>query len=328
MGRRPGSKNKTQSKVEAPVTANEVSQETTTVTEESVNNSTLGYVGEPELDPERESIYDEYAQVNEPAAAVTEEVAEKPVEAKGEEEEEKKEEEETKTETSPEEEVAENKVEDVSETKTEEKKKEEIKTVPYDALHEEREKRKLAQAKAREFEERLKELEARLSSPPKPAEFAENEYLTEEERRLKELEDFRADILAKEQKEKARTAQQTLEKNIADTDAFLAEKGFPGFQFLAGRVGDELDRLVKEDPDNAVLNNPEGWKKIYVEKVFPTVKGLFAQIERQDVMDKKKAAKSGIALAGSPGATTKKEPATEKEYTYEDYLNDRIKNSL
>lgn len=327
MGRKPGSKNKATQKMEAVPATNEVSKETTT-TDDSVKNTRLGYVGEAELDPERAAIYEEYEKkVN--VEAVTESAPEAAEDEKAPE----KEPEEKEVAVAPADTEGDKYVPVAPEAS--EKKKEEIKTVPYDALHEEREKRKLAQARAKELEEKIKALEA-TKTVEKPVEQSEDLYLTEEEKRIMALERKLADIEAKNrerethsQKEQERLMREDLDRKIAETDKVLSESGYPGFQFLKSRVGEELDKLIADDPDNVVLNTPEGWKKIYVEKVFPTVRGMFVQADRQATMDKKKASKEGIGLAGSSGTAPKKEESSEeKEWTYDDYLAERMKNSL
>src|SRR3990167_4397047 len=308
MARPKGSRNKSSQESDNIATTNAASEEANSIVDTD-KSTALGYEGDPDLDPERAAIYDEYEkQANTEAVP---EAADKEVAPVEEPEEVKKDE----AEAPPVEEAAEAPAPE--EAAIEEKKKEETKTVPYDALHEEREKRKLAQAKSRELEEKIKALEAQAASS-RPVE-QDNEYLTDEEKKLRDLERSLAELKAKEEarerenrQSQERTLREQLEKNLADTDKALAAEGLPGFQFLSGRVADELNKLVAEDPDNSYLDNPEGWKKIYREKVFPSVKGIFVQANKQDLMDGKKAAKEGAALAGSPGSSPKK-PEVKKD---------------
>lgn len=324
MGRTKGSKNKISQEI-----VNNIVPDTEAASEEANGNSALGYVGDAVLDPEREEIINQYNVENN----ITETVPEKTdaVEVKTEEAVEEKKEDTPAV--APPDEVA-TVTHEVTDEKHEDK-KEEKKTVPYDALHEEREKRKLAQSKTRELEEKLKELEAKINSAVKPPE-DEEIYLTDEEKKLREMEKSLAELKAeKEAREREnrqsqeRSAKERLEKDVADTDKTLMSEGFPGFQFLAPRVGEELAKLIKEDPDNVYLDTPEGWKKIYKEVVFPTVKGIFTQSDKNAMMEEKKAAKTGAGLVGSPGKSDKPvEKKADEGQTYEEYLEMRRRSGL
>lgn len=329
---RPGRPKKNAPAVDSAVTTtpDEASKEAAK-TDSAVADIALGYVGDAELDPDRAAIYEEYEKTQNtesaPAEAVKAEEAKEPV---------KEEVPKEPAAPSPVVEATETKKEDYVPVQTEdEKKKTEIKTVPYDALHEEREKRKLAQAKNRELEDRLKALEEKVTST-KQSEPAENEYLTDEEKRLARLEKDNAELKEKERlreqeayKTKEQMLYEKLAREVADTDKVLAAEGLPGFQFLQGRVGDELRKMIAEDPENIVLDSPEGWKRIYREKVFPTVKGLFVQADKQKLMEEKKAAKADAGLIGSPGVADKKpEEKKDDSWTHEEYLKWRRENSL
>ena len=320
MGRNKGSKNKSSQVVDTGTDLTNVASEEANTVVNNDNNTTLGYEGEPEIDTERAAIYAEYDKQNNTETVPEETVSDE------------KKSEDVISDATPVEAATETDVSEV--VATEDKKKEETKTVPYDALHEEREKRKLAQAKARELEDKLKEMEARIALSKLVEQ--DNEYLTDDDIKLKKLERSIAELEEKETKRdfenrqmQERTAREQLNKNLVDTDKALTDEGYPGFQFLSSRVGDELNKLVAEDPDNIYLDAPDGWKKIYKEKVFPTVKGVFAQVERQGLMDKKTVAKEGAALVGSPGSADKKPEAKKDDgWTIEEYLEDRRKNSI
>lgn len=324
MGRPRGSKNKSSQEIVDNIVAG-----TEAASEEANGNSALGYVGDAVLDPEREEIINQYNIDNNIAETVPEKTD--AAEVKTEEAVEEKKEDTPAVATPDEAAIV---THEVTGEKHEDK-KEEKKTVPYDALHEEREKRKLAQSKTRELEERLKELEAKINSAVKPS-VEEDIYLTDEEKKLQEMEKSLAELKAeKEYREKEsrqsqeRSAREQLEKNVADTDKTLMSEGFPGFQFLAPRVGEELAKLIKEDPDNVYLDSPEGWKKIYKEVVFPTVKGIFTQSDKNALMEEKKAAKTGAGLVGTPGKSDKPaEKKSDEGQTYEEYLEMRRKGGL
>lgn len=209
----------------------------------------------------------------------------------------------------------------------------EPKTVRLEALHEEREKRKGLSVEKKKLEERVKELENQIAQatqkPSNDSPTADDEFLTTEEIRIAALERKINTMEAKEAELKSRTEKEIFHKTLSEVDKALFDEGFPGFTFLSGRVSDELTKLVNEDSDNAYLNNPDGWKKIYKERVFPAVKGLFSDMSKKTVMDGKVAAKTGVALAGSHGqAPPAPKKASDEGWTYDQYLEHRMKNSL
>ena len=214
---------------------------------------------------------------------------------------------------------------------TDAKEPNEPKTVRLEALHEEREKRKAISARNRELEGRIKELEKQVLPAPKVAVTDDDEFLTPEEIRIAALEKKLNALESKEIEKESHVEKETFNKTLSDVDKALSDEGFPGFMFLSGRVGDELTKLVNEDPDNAYLNAPDGWKKIYREKVFPTVRGIFSDVAKKTVMDGKIVAKTGVALSGSHGqapSTPKKGGADNDGWTYDQYLEHRRNHSL
>ena len=330
MGRTKGSKNVNTGdgggSPSAPPPAAQTNTATHEVSKDTIRSSSMGFVGKPELSEERAEIYADYEKQAEPVLekkeegktdTVPEETAKKeetdtaPVEAG------KKEEEKPVYEPEP-------KDSDKKEPKEE-------KTVPYDALHAEREKRKLAQAKIRELEENLKALEAKVAAIPNKSQ-EEESYLTDEERRIKALEASIEEIKTKEKTREYELrdmqhgeAQRKLETAVADTDKALAAEGFPGFKFLSNKISEELQKLVKDDPDNIIFDNPEGWKKIYKEKVFPHVKSVFVKAEKEKIMEDKTNAKKDASLIGSPGQPDKTSSPKKEEDddSYESYLKRR-----
>lgn len=334
MGRPKGSKNKNQ----GPVTEQGVTPEVNTTIVTTASEAGIAHAINTELDPERAEIIAAYEQslgsmepddqpaTQEDTAAMDDGAQEDGDSGK----------EDEKSSDEPVASVAEYTAVDTTPIGNDEEnaKTKELKTVPYDALHEERERRKAAQAKARELEERLKTLEAQLTA--KPQEKEDETYLSDEEKRVRSLEKEIAEIKARDRMREEATKQSAMEmarkeldKQVAETDAALAKEGYPGFQFLSNRVGDELRRLVQEDPDNVYLDTPQGWAKIYKEKVYPSIKGVFVHVEKEKLMADKKAAKADAALIGSTG---QKPPTTKKDdsegYSYDEYLAMRMKSGL
>lgn len=339
MGRTKGSKNKAQDSTSmgsvTVTTTGAVNNQPTDV----IKNNSFAHAVNSELDPERAEIVAEYERSLESTeAAPAEATAVEDTKIQGSEE--KPEDiKENKGEKSPEQPAepvsetyaADTKPEETDEDKT---KNREIKTVPYDALHEEREKRKAAQAKARELEEKVKILES-LTAQEKPKSQEDESYLSDEEKRVRLLEREIAEIRTRDRMREEATkltaqeqAKRELDKLIADTDENLAKEGFPGFKFLSGRVGDELTRLLQENPDDTWLSTPEGWKKIYKEKIFPSARGLFVQAERDKLMADKKNAKSDASLSSSTGQRLPSAKKDENDgYSYDEYLAMRMKSN-
>lgn len=262
---------------------------------------------------DREALYDKYGKENEGLSETSteEEVAEETEESP---------EEETETPAEKEEAVTE------EPSETEEAKDE--KTVPLGALHEEREKRKALGLELEEVKGQLHTVLQdirQLSDQKKTEETAAEEELGSVEvleKRIMALEGGQRKTARDMQTEKQAKQDQALNSDIKKVDAELEEEGFPAFEFMTAKVTDELNRLIKEDPQNKkTLDNPEGWKKVYKEVVFPTIYSKFAKKDKADLFEKKKDLKLEANLGG-PGK--KPEEAKEEEWTYNDYLRMRF----
>lgn len=287
----------------------------------------MGHEVPKELDPERDAIYREYEQQTGLADSASE-TAETPEEPELE-----VSEEETTAEASPEEEATDKK--EYVKSEEEEIKVEDEKTVPHGAFHEEREKRKAAQRKISTLEDKVRELETQVPAESGEAEEA-GEYLGEDAAKIKNLEQQLQELQNKEnargRKEEDTRKQGEVDqlKTLVDTtDVQLTKDGFPGFKFMTSQITEELNKLIKDDPDNAYLDNPEGWAKIYRDKVFPEIKGMFVSKDKAAVLGKKKAAKEAAALIGTSGKDTSGASGKKKsdEWSYDDYLELRKENS-
>jgi small-conductance mechanosensitive channel len=199
------------------------------------------------------------------------------------------------------------KIEDKEEPKKEEVKpeKKEEKYVPYDALHAERIKRK-AEAEARKAAEaRAADLEARIkqyqAQDPQEAITDYDKELMELKRRQKAIEDMEADRIEREKHENAEKLTQDIKNKLIQTNEDLEKEGYPGFQFMKSSVAEELQRLVDEDELNSSLDNPSGWKKIYKERIFPTVASKFESAIKSKTLEDKIALKEKAGLVTSTG---------------------------
>ncbi len=235
------------------------------------------------------------------------------------------------------------------EPKEEVKPKEEdkIKYVPYDALHEEREKRKAATQKVKDLEQQVKTLLSDYktvieSNRPKEEEPVIDDY-------TKELVDLKKKVVFLE-KELDGTKKETSEdrkrrseegkkkqeaevsvkiKTVADE---LEKEGFPLFEEMAYRVSEEIVKEINEaDADDAEklfkdLDRPVGWKKIYKEKIYPAISTkLGLKIKEQSIKDKEEAKKKAKLTDG--GGSPPQEADEDKEWTYADYLQFRKETS-
>jgi len=211
------------------------------------------------------------------------------------------------------------KAEYVAEPKVEVKPEEEaIKTVPLAALHEERQKR-------REDRVRIERLEEQLKTKPTPqAETTDDEYVTDEEKRLQAMEQR---LQGYESREADR--ERTIEKSETDTavnalDTHLAEKGFPGFKTIGReQVKIKLSEMYSINPEHAEAHDtPDGWAKLYTE-MYPEIKAIFDSQARTENFDKKNELKAKANLVNNVGkkeapiVDTKKALSAKDEYLAE-----------
>jgi len=207
------------------------------------------------------------------------------------------------------------------------------KTVPYGALHEEREKRKSLSKKVTELETQLNTVLQDYKTLVTEKETDDTADLDPElaalKREIKELREFKNSMTEERQKSTAEKQQQEVMDSVNKTDAELEKEGFPGFIFATEAVAQEIRNLVKEDPENSWMFSPEGWKKVFKEKVFPEMRSKFVKVHKDELFDKKKDLKAGQKIAGKTG----KVPATPKKddgsnWNYDDYIKHRKATQL
>jgi hypothetical protein len=145
-----------------------------------------------------------------------------------------------------------------------------------------------------------------------PAIKAELDKLKEENQKLKEA--TGNDAAADQQK--------LLDKAVVDTDAKLAEEGFPGFSDFRSLVTEELIDMIGKDEEAIIHDTPEGWSKIWKETVFPKLQAITTAKDKKRVKDEKNAAKEDANLASSGKKPVS--PAEEKDVdTLEEYMKMR-----
>lgn len=226
-----------------------------------------------------------------------------------------------------------------SSAKEESKKEDGTKTVPHEALHAERERRKELTLKNRELENRLKEFEKQLqelksSKSVSPADGVEDETVTDDkERRIRELEaKLRADEESKAAAAKVAEAQKT-ETTIKELDAKLKAEGYPGFRLARIETDQELQRLYNEgELDLDDVKNPATWEKVFKEAVYPKIKEEFGPVSKKEVLGKKIEAKKKAGLVTNSGSRTADISDTEEAPSMEDvnrkYVESRRKSTV
>ena len=221
--------------------------------------------------------------------------------------------------------------------KEEEKPLSEKKMVPYDALHEERERRKALQME-------VEELKYRFNQAPKQEkvevatmegfdsegnvtdyEVAMKAILKENMNIKRELDTVKSKSTVFEsnyQNTVKLDAEAKLAKRVETTTKELSEEGFPGFSEFVPLMSAELNKLIAEDRDNVKFDNEAGWKQIYKEKIFPKITNSIGEHIKKDSFELKKALKEKANLATKPGAQPSK-PIKDEEWTKGDYMKMR-----
>ncbi|MFA6336041.1 MAG: hypothetical protein WCX48_10940, partial [Bacteroidales bacterium] len=168
----------------------------------------------------------------------------------------------------------------------------EEKTVPYGALKEEREKRKAAQKQIDELQDRLQNVlsdfqnyvkkDSRQPEEPAVIEDYDKEIIDLKkvvQRQTDELKALRGNFQSEQQK----MAKAEFDKRLDAVDSDLLKEGYPGFNQFIGHVKQVLSQIAEEDMDEAKsLDNPEGWKRIYKERVFDNLSTIFTKKQLAD----------------------------------------------
>lgn len=254
----------------------------------------------PEQETTREELYKQYHEQNgtPPVEEKKEEVAEPaPVEA-----------------AKPEE------AKEAVESEVKEPLKKEQTQVPYGALHEERLKRQ-AEAKARkEAEDRANALEdelARLKTHESQA-----DEITDYEKEILELKRFRQaqENLERQRQEKEKQDAEEKAKNnfwatMDKIDKDLFEEGYGGFKLSLRAVEDELNSMILQDESNRSLDNEEGLKQIYKERVHPKAAKIFADAQQKREKAGKEELKKQANIHTPPGGKPPTKPKSVEDMT-------------
>jgi hypothetical protein len=239
-------------------------------------------------------------------------------------------------------EVSKDSVEDIQETEkpTEEAEVEETKketTVPYDALHEERMRRKDADSQIKELlknqQELMKDnrklLEERLGQGEQ-AEDDGDELATRRELKTSkaEIEALRKEI--SDMKDwKQQSEYDNYEKKVMNevdkVHVELEKEGFYGFRDWGKYiVGAKINDMSEED--KRIFGTPEGWKKLFKAE-YPKIRNHFKEQHEEADVAKKEALKANANLVQTPGKTTT-DSKKDKPWTMDDYRDMRSKAGI
>lgn len=211
------------------------------------------------------------------------------------------------------------------------------KMVPYDALHEERERRKALQMEVEELKYRFNQIPKQEKVEVATLEGFDNEgnvtdyevamkaILKENLKIKRELDTVKSKSTVFEsnyQNTVKQEAEAKLAKRVENTTKELAEEGFPGFSEFIPLMSAELNKLITEDRDNVRFDNEAGWKQIYKERIFPKLATSIGEHIKKDSFELKKTLKEKANLATKPGAQPSKQ-VKEEEWTKGDYMKMR-----
>ena len=216
-----------------------------------------------------------------------------------------------------------------------EKKPDDIRTVPYGALHEEREKRKGLQREVEDLKSKMNQLIQDnvnlIHKTPKEEETYEPALKSELfalRQEIARLQEKNATVEQRFQADDQERLRERTERLIDEVDKIEADAGRPGFRAIGQHlVRARLTQIAQEDPDLVTAyQTPDGWRKIWAEE-FPKVRGHFVQQQTKEILDQKKQAKTGASLVTTPGKSPS-QSTPQKEYSWDDYLKERQKVSI
>ena len=228
-----------------------------------------------------------------------------------------------------------------SEKKGKEPKEDEPKTVPLQALHEARERFRKINLEYREYKQtqdkeitelksQLKQLQDKLNSP------TEDSYSNDDE----EKQALRLELAALRKKynlddeskmrEAQIKAQQEQQKKITQVSEDLLKEGYPGFDIALLKTGTKLQELVQSgEITESESAEPDMWKKIYKEHIYPEVKSIFVERTREDMKEHKKALKKKANLVSDPGKGPEKTEEPEEDVpSYNDFVKSQMNKRM
>jgi len=222
------------------------------------------------------------------------------------------------------------------------------KTVPLQALHESRDRfKKLnlehrdyktsTEQKMKELSEQVASLSAKLSTTSRSSEadldLNEADDASNRERvlanKLRAMELKQEEFESEKKRQAAQEVQATSQKRIDKVDSELAEEGFNGFK-VAGLLKTErrLLELVKAgDITDTESVDPNMWKKVYKEDVYPEIREIFVATEKAKLSGEKTNRKRAANLVDYPGAKEKvdlEDSEEDKPLSFDDFNKQQV----
>jgi len=190
------------------------------------------------------------------------------------------------------------------------------------ALKEERIKRRQLKS---EYEAKLLQKESQLNEVLQSFRQAQEEPQTIDDyekeirnlqKKINEIDTWRQSASTKIQEDERQKTYKDLMLRIDSTDISLKDEGYPGFAKFKSLVSEELNKLPEEE--RAEMDNEQGWREIYKETVFPSIKNTFASVSKEEKLAKKIQDKQNAGMLGE----SKGEPQIKKDesWSYDDYL--------
>ncbi len=115
-------------------------------------------------------------------------------------------------------------------------------------------------------------------------------------RAIKETETERAE---REKKEAFDKVQQGVVDRFEKMRSSLIDRGYYGITKY--EVQEELQKLVAEDENNVILDNPAGWEKIAIEVIFPRKQAEVQEAEKKRALTEKTELKKNANLSSNSG---------------------------
>jgi len=206
------------------------------------------------------------------------------------------------------------------------KEEKKTKTVPYDALHEERVKRKAASEAQRAAEERARRLEAQIDqlkkSEPETDISDYDAELRDAKRRLQAIEEVEQRRTEEDAERRRDEAHNKFESTMKKIDKELREEGYGGFAYAKNAVAEEIAKLVQ---DEELIDTEEDWKRVFKESIYPNLSAAVKEADQKRALQFKMDAKSQAGLATMSGKMPAK-PKSADDMTPEEARDDYIKN--
>jgi hypothetical protein len=212
-------------------------------------------------------------------------------------------------------------------------------TVPHQAFHAEREKRKEAQLREKEVlqsyqqvAEELKELKAKLQAETDQAPI--DDYEVEIRKNRAEIAELGKQVQQSQeitQAEARRRADKQLADEVKRVDSELSKEGLPGFEALSRVVEGNILAKLQSDPEFQAVYDADPtkvWKDTYKNEVYPEAKKVFIAQDKNRLFEEKRKLKESANLSTAPGKPVeKKNEKPKNEFTYEDYKKELAESS-